>query len=232
MQHQPEMNRRRFLAGVGMSALAAGCAGAPSPVSGRRDTAMVTSASTQPQQSQQHGVITQPPAASLMAAFDLTISGRTQLTSLLRRLSALTASSIAGAEAKSRDLTITVAAGASLFDDRFGLGRQQPARLRQMPPFPNDALDPAWCHGDVLIQVCAKDRTTVRHILQHLQQAGSRTLRRRWSLEGFRPENVFDNRGSTTTRNLFGFREGVGNPDPANQALMDQLQIFAVVGDL
>jgi deferrochelatase/peroxidase EfeB len=45
----------------------------------------------------------------------------------------------------------------------------------------------------------------------------------RWSIAGFRPENHLEPTGVATTRNLFGFREGAGNPNPRDQAQMDRL---------
>ena len=44
----------------------------------------------------------------------------------------------------------------------------------------------------------------------------------RWSIAGFRPEHQVNGQ-LATTRNLFGFREGIGNPDPDDHALMDKL---------
>ena len=37
---------------------------------------------------------------------------------------------------------------------RFGLADQRPRQLSPMPVFPNDVLDPALSHGDLLVQIC------------------------------------------------------------------------------
>ena len=65
-------------------------------------------------------------------------------------------------------LTVTIAFGGSLFDDRYGLAAKRPRRLTRMPNFPNDELDPARSHGDVLLQICAAQRDTVVHTLREL----------------------------------------------------------------
>ncbi len=57
------------------------------------------------------------------------------------------------------NLTITLSVGHSLFDERFGLAPQMPKKLQKMTRFPNDSLDAALCHGDVLLQICANTRT-------------------------------------------------------------------------
>jgi deferrochelatase/peroxidase EfeB len=98
----------------------------------------------------------------------------------------------------------------------------RPARLTTMPGFPNDALDPSWSHGDLLLQVCAQRPDGVRAVLRQLLHRTGALLQPRWSIDGFRPENQVTGQVATT-RNLFGFREGVGNPDPSDQALMDKL---------
>jgi deferrochelatase/peroxidase EfeB len=118
---------------------------------------------------------------------------------------------------------VTLAVGASLFDQRFELARLRPARLVAMPAFPNDALDADHCHGDLLLQVCGVRQEQVARVRSYLLRHTAKMLAPRWSIDGFRPENQVTPAGVATTRNLFGFRDGIGNPDPSDQALMDRL---------
>jgi len=158
----------------------------------------------------------------LLAAFDVTVRNLRGMATLLQTLTNHVAVS-REVDHSGLDRTSTFSAGASLFDDRFGLGALRPRRLTTMPSFPNDALDPAWCHGDLLVQICAEDRAVIQRAFRDLVRAAGDRLRLRWRIEGFRPQNAPDGRGSTTTRNLFGFREGAGNPDVRDSGLMDQL---------
>jgi deferrochelatase/peroxidase EfeB len=91
-----------------------------------------------------------------------------------------------------------------------------------MPRFPNDALMPSWSHGDLLLQIGAQRPETLRAELRRLLQGTAALIRPRWSIHGFRPENQRTG-NLMTTRNLFGFREGIGNSNPADPTLMDQL---------
>ena len=92
-----------------------------------------------------------------------------------------------------------------------------------MTAFPNDELDSAQCHGDLLVQVCGTDPGTVRSVLARLEAATRGSVRRRWAIAGFRTENSTTTDGKPRTRDLFGFREGEGNPDPRDDALMNRL---------
>jgi deferrochelatase/peroxidase EfeB len=119
-------------------------------------------------------------------------------------------------------LTVTIAFGASLFDHRYGLAALRPAGLVTMPNFPDDDLDPARSHGDVLVQITANGRDTVVHTLRELMRQARDVFALRWTLDGFQSAD----RGPTPTsarRNLFGFRDGTSNPDPADEALMRRL---------
>jgi deferrochelatase/peroxidase EfeB len=167
----------------------------------------------------QPGVVTPPPATATLAAFDVTVTGREALAGLLSDVG----TRIGAVHAATGSATATVAVGASLFDDRFGLGPVRPARLTTMPEFRGDVLDPAWCHGDLLLQVCAEQPDRVRAIVEDLHAVGGTRLRTRWRLDGFRSENVPIAGGRVSTRNLFGFREGAGNPSASDPALMDRL---------
>lgn len=147
------------------------------------------------------GVLDPPPPASVLAAYDVTATDRTGLAAALRALGR----PLTGA-------TVTVAVGASFFDGRFTLPK--PRLLTAMPEFPGDVLDEAWCHGDLLMQATADDPA----VTKGLAPAALPGLRRRWRIDGFHPRNLGDG-----VRNMFGFREGSGNPDTTDAALMDQL---------
>ena len=122
-------------------------------------------------------------------------------------------------------LTVTIAFGASLFDDRYGL-RAAPDGLTTMPAFADDDLDPARCHGDVLLQICANRRDTVVHTLRELLRPVRDAFALRWTIDGFQCAD----RGPTprgSRRNLFGFRDGTANPDVRDDALMNRLVVDA-----
>ncbi|MEV6673851.1 iron uptake transporter deferrochelatase/peroxidase subunit [Streptomyces sp. NPDC051162] len=187
----------------------------------------------------QGAVLTPPARSTAFVAFDVTADGRGELTDLLRTLTArarfLTAGGtpppvgITGPPADSGllgpsvpadgGLRVTVAVGSSLFDDRFGLSGRAPRRLRTMPAFPDDGLDPAWCHGDLSVQLCADSTDTVLHALRDLTRHTRGGLQIRWRADGF----TAPPRPSGNPRNLFGFKDGTANPDPRDTRLMDRL---------
>ncbi|MBM7861005.1 Dyp-type peroxidase [Lentzea nigeriaca] len=185
------MGRRTFLAAVGTGL--AGCTASPAPA-----PEVHLPVRKQP------GVVTPALSTTELMAFDVTVRGRAGLTEVLRALSSPVA-----------DAVVTIAVGASLFDGRFGLER--PRRLTPMPSFRSDVLDPAWCHGDLLVQVSADSREPVDAALAR-QIPG---LTPRWRMPGFHPDG---------TRNLFGFREGAGNPDASDAKLMDE-HVWVQPGD-
>jgi deferrochelatase/peroxidase EfeB len=119
-------------------------------------------------------------------------------------------------------LTITIALGASLFDERYGLSGSRPRELIRMPTFATDDLDPAQSHGDLMLQICAHQRDTVTHTLRELLRTVRGALQARWTLDGFSGAD----RGPSprnNPRNLFAFRDGTANPPTGDGALMDQL---------
>jgi deferrochelatase/peroxidase EfeB len=189
----------------------------------------------------QAGILTPPPDHATYVALDSIAAGREDLLEALRQLSARARSLSQGdnvgvveddepppdsgvlGEVNSPDrLTVTIAFGASLFDDRYGLARLKPRTLIEMPNFPNDDIDPARAGGDVLLQVCAAHRDTVVHTVRELMRVVAGRLTIRWTIDGFRSAD----RGPTkrsTTRNLFAFRDGTANPPSDDAALMDKL---------
>jgi deferrochelatase/peroxidase EfeB len=167
-----------------------------------------------PDAAHQPGIVTAPPAAAVFAAFDIRVPDRDALAGLLR----LIGTRVAGTRGE-----ILVSVGASLFDSQYGLGPRRPAALTTMPSFPNDALDPAWCHGDLLLQVCAPDGAAAQATLTAIERAVGTGLVPRWRMSAFRQENTVAANGRPTTRNLLGFQEGIGNPDVRDAATMAQL---------
>ncbi|TDC38472.1 Dyp-type peroxidase [Micromonospora sp. 15K316] len=214
------MNRRTVLTSVVATSFATGAALSACSV-GVSDGDRVRGATTErPPVLRQPGVSTLPPAAAVQAAFDVRGADRLALAGVLRRLTAVI-SALAGRYAGlGRPVEVMVAVGASLFDGRFGLGSHRPRALVVMPSFPNDVLDPARCHGDLLVQVCAGDVETVRSVLAELAVPG---LVPRWRVEGFRDQNSVTGDGRAVDRNLFGFRDGAGNPDVRDAAEMERL---------
>ncbi|RPE29023.1 dye decolorizing peroxidase [Kitasatospora cineracea] len=94
-----------------------------------------------------------------------------------------------------------------------------PAALAELPAFPGDRLDPARSGGDLLLQVSAEQPWTTGILTEHLLAAATAagaTLR--WHQAGFLPPAP----DGQTPRNLFGFKDGTANPDPADPALWQQ----------
>lgn len=230
--------RRRFLQGVGVGALASLAAGAAfwkftDPTR-----------QTQPFYGlHQSGITNLQPAAGMVVAFDVLAKDKAQLTDLLKLLTERIAFLTTGGSAPSVDaklppmdsgilgntvypdnLTITVSVGASLFDQRFGLAERRPKHLIRMEGFPNDQLNPAECHGDLMLQFCANSAQTNLHALRDIIKNAPKLLAPRWKLEGFLPPHQVPNPfGFHTPHNFLGFKDGTGNLDIFDEALMNQL---------
>lgn len=197
----------------------------------------------------QMGVVNPPPAAGILASFTVLATDRKGLERLFRTLTQRIAFLMAGGTPPALDpkfppadsgilgpvivpenLTVTVAVGASLFDDRFGLKKLKPARLKTMTRFPNDALDASMCHGDVMVQICADSQTGCIHALRDLIKHSPDLLALRWKIDGFLPPLPPEGRAETP-RNLFGFKDGTANPDTNDAALMDHVVWVQPGGD-
>jgi deferrochelatase/peroxidase EfeB len=179
----------------------------------------------------QSGVLTPGPSGkqpyTCVAAFDSTAADKAALAGLLRTITArarfLTAggtppnlgvsqppsdSDVLGPVVPADGLTVTVSAGSSLFDDRYGLGAAKPLKLKPMTVFPNDSPEPAWLHGDLLVQFCANHPDTVHHAIRDLTRHTRGGMQLRWKMEGYNSPP----RPSGTARNLLGFKDGTANP--------------------
>jgi deferrochelatase/peroxidase EfeB len=120
-------------------------------------------------------------------------------------------------------LTVTVALGASLFDERYGLQKLRPTRLIAMEQFPNDALDTHNCHGDVVLQFCSNTAETNIHALRDILRHTPDLLSLRWKIDGFLPPRTIKKFGKETVRNLLGFKDGTANLDASDATLMNDI---------
>lgn len=186
----------------------------------------------------QSGILTPPQRAAAFIAFDAMAEGREELTDAFRALTercrflttggtpdpvGITAppadSGTLGPQVTAGRLTATVGVGASLFDGRYDLRDRKPRRLSTMESFPDDDLDPDWCHGDLSLQLCADSPDTVLHALRDIARHTRGALQIRWRIDGF----VSPPRPSGTPRNHMGFKDGTANPDTGDARAMDRL---------
>ncbi|NJP43739.1 iron uptake transporter deferrochelatase/peroxidase subunit [Actinacidiphila epipremni] len=243
-QHGGDLARRGFLrsAAIGVGAVGA-VAGGATALAGSSAAAATPSASAAPKAAPFHGVHqagiiedVQPSTAFL--SFDVTATDKRELTELLRTITdrarfltaggtptplgitdTLADSGTLGPQVPGDGLTVTVGAGASLFDERFGLAARKPLRLSAMPAFDDDDLDPAWCHGDLSLQLSAPHTDTVLHALRDIARATRGGMQVRWRMDGFNSPP----RPSGTPRNHMGFKDGTANPDAGDPEVADRL---------
>ncbi len=245
-------SRRGLLAGVAALAAVPGLARAEAaqvadaPVAG----ATRPSDAVSPYGRHQAGIVTPRPAHGAVAAFHVVAETPRDLERLFRRLTeriVLLArggpvpdedprlpppdSGILGPDIAPDALTVTVALGASLFEDRRWLAPQKPRALERMTRFRNDALDADICHGDLVLQICANGSDTVMHALRDIVKTLPDQLVLKWMQAGSVPVLPVSAAGPPeSARNFLGFRDGSANPDSADAALMREL-VWVSPGD-
>jgi deferrochelatase/peroxidase EfeB len=180
----------------------------------------------------QGGITTAPQAQTMFVALDVTSDRRQDVAELLRAWTRVAADLTSGRGGPAADhgfgtggpdddeavglgparLTVNFGFGPSLFgrgsSDRFGLGKDCPEALVDLPAFPGDQLDPAKTGGDLTIHACADDPQVVFHAARQLVRAAEGVASLRWSQTGFNEQSA--SRG--TPRNLMGFKDGTMNP--------------------
>jgi deferrochelatase/peroxidase EfeB len=117
-------------------------------------------------------------------------------------------------------LTITIGYGPALFDDRFGLTARKPAALSQLPPLPNEDLDPDYTGGDLCIQACSDDPLVAFHAVRNLARIGMGVVAHNWMELGFGRTSATTTT-QATPRNLLGFKDGTRNIRAEQTRLMD-----------
>ncbi|WP_397458830.1 iron uptake transporter deferrochelatase/peroxidase subunit [Pseudomonas asplenii] len=244
-------DRRRVLLGMGVAGAAIAGSALSCPAMAATQ-AQVTQAPSSDKTQDHHdfhgkhqtGIVTPRPAAGMLVAFDVLASDRKELERLFRTLNERIAFLMSGGAVKQVDpklppldsgilgpvvtpdnLTITVSVGNSLFDERFGLESVKPKRLIQMVGFPNDALQPDLCHGDLSIQFCANTPDTNIHALRDIVKNTPDLLLVRWKQEGSVPPQAPTKPGepAQSARNFLGFRDGSANPDSNDTSAMDRI---------
>lgn len=248
------LQRRRILMGMGVAgaALAGGALSCPAMAAANPANAQVTQAPSSDKTQDHHdfhgqhqnGIVAPRPAAGMLVAFDVLATDREGLERLLRTLNERIAflmkggpvaqvdpklppvdSGILGPVVSPDNLTITVSVGESLFDERFALAKIKPKHLSRMQGFPNDALDPAQCHGDLSLQFCANTADTNIHALRDIVKNLPDLLLVRWKQEGTVPPQapVKPGEPAQSARNFLGFRDGSANPDSNDNTAMNQI---------
>ncbi|MFE7312484.1 Dyp-type peroxidase [Streptomyces sp. NPDC057555] len=177
----------------------------------------------------QAGIATPQQLFAGFVAFDVLGQDRAHLTRLLKKITDRSRVLAAGVKPKDEEtatdpqvpdsLSITVGVGASLFDDRFGLAGHKPRHLKAMPAFPDDRLNPAHCHGDLSLQVCAEHPDAVVHVLRDLGRETHGMMRPRWRRDAF----LNPSRPTGSPRTFVGFKDGIVNPDTGSPQEMKRL---------
>jgi len=229
------VSRRHFLkgatAGTAGTALAGGVLIGGARADGSTNATPAPPSSYPFHGTHQAGMLTPGPAArqsfACFAAFDSIAASRAALADLMRAITTrarfLTTggtpqdlgighppsdSDVLGPSVPADGLTVTTSAGSTLFDDRYGLASQKPRKLTPMRAFPNDAPEPAWLHGDLLLQLCANHPDTIHHAIRDITKHTRGGMQLRWKIDGYNSPP----RPSGTSRNLLGFRDGTANP--------------------
>ncbi|MEU7983977.1 iron uptake transporter deferrochelatase/peroxidase subunit [Streptosporangium canum] len=228
----PELSRRRLLTGAGIAvgAGAAAVAGAglvrqaqPAPVQADAPGGAIPFHGAH-----QAGIATPVQDRLHFAAFDLSTDSREKVVAMLKAWTAaavrLTAAQEVGGGATGAELappddtgeaiglpasrlTLTVGFGPSFFDK---LKLPRPDRLKELPHFPADKLDPARSGGDLCVQACADDPQVAVHAVRNLVRIGFGTASVRWSQLGF-GKTSSTTPDAQTPRNLMGFKDGTNN---------------------
>ncbi|MCU1497293.1 MAG: efeB, partial [Acidimicrobiales bacterium] len=231
--HSPRLSRRRFVVGgAGVAGLAGATAlgwgavrdGAPAGAHGVPPPARFPFRGRH-----QTGITSPAPAAALMASFNLVATERSEVRAVLQALTEEFDTLMSGTPVPDRgqryppldtgslgtnpppaDLTLTLAIGASMFDERFGLADRKPRELFTMTPLANDQLDATRCHGDLLVNISGDSPDACLFALRQVMRRTRAHLVLEWMVEGFNRREA-PRPGQAQVRNLLGFKDGTAN---------------------
>ncbi|MET7770560.1 Dyp-type peroxidase [Nocardia sp. NPDC005366] len=211
------INRRRLLGGGAVAVGAAGLGLGASALTPPRHSDHPAEARTEPFYGRhQAGVATSPQTYVAYVGFDLKPgTDRDDIVGIMKiwteDAARLTQGVPALADAEPElarrpsRLTVTVGLGPAVFTIA-NLEHRRPSWLRPLPPFVVDRLTPQWCDGDLLVQVCADEATTVAHAVRALCRSVTSLVAVRWVQRGFR-----DAKPGQNPRNLMGQVDGTVN---------------------
>jgi dye decolorizing peroxidase len=185
--------RRRTVLGAGLVVGAGGCSAGSSTVGQQPQP------KPRPAPRRQPGVADPAPRQRYAALQVLDLAPGTDARTLLARLGDRVA-----ALGAPDGLTVTVAVGPAVVRATAGEGV---VGATDLPRFATDAIEDDAEGGDLLLQVCADRRPTVRRATAGLVARLGDGVRPRWSAEGYRGEVE-----GTATRNVLGFHDGVAVP--------------------
>ena len=244
---QPPRPARRGFLKAGGAAVAAGFAAASMPAAhaaGAPASDAAAHGDVEPFYGKhQSGIATPPQRHAYFAALDLTTTKRDDVIGLLKTWTDAAARMARGETAQPlvtsggddaapvdggdalglgpARLTITFGFGPGMFTlagkDRYGLEKQRPAALVDLPRFNGDQLLPEKTGGDLFIQACADDAQVAFHAVRQLARLGANTAQMRWGQAGFT-----SGKPGETPRNLMGFKDGTMNPPMSDPAAMNE----------
>ncbi len=219
-QRAGRLTRRRLLGGGVAAAGVVGAAGAGWTAADLRHAPSETATATESFYGiHQAGIATPPQAYTAFVGLDLRPdTDRDDLVGLLgiwtEDAARLTQGRPALADtepelaARPARLTVTVGFGPRIFAT-VAPAQRGPAWLRPLPAFEIDRLRPEFSGGDLLLQICADEPTTVAHAVRVLCRSITSLVTVRWVQRGFR-----DAAAGATPRNLMGQVDGTVNIDP------------------
>ena len=180
----------------------------------------------------QAGILPEPQRQTAVISFTATADGRAELTDLFRTITArarfLTAggtpppvgigappsdSGVLGPAVTPDGLTVTVGVGSTLFDDRYGLASQQPAKLTA-----DDARSPTttWTRPSAAATWCSSSARATPDTVVHALRDIARHTRGGMQVCGASTDSpARPGPSGTVPRNMLGFMDGISNPDTA-----------------